>query len=93
MNVWTFLIAAVVALPKQLVNVYLGSTGYSNAPINEDGSRYLRPLLVMSRAEIGSFHHLRQDALDGNENPEDRYHHLHDYRDYGRDALRERTDR
>ncbi|KAI0788372.1 hypothetical protein C8Q74DRAFT_677364 [Fomes fomentarius] len=39
MNVLTFLIAAVVALPKQLVTVYLGSAGYSNAPADEDGNK------------------------------------------------------
>ncbi len=38
MSVWTFLIAAFLALPKQLASVYLGSAENSGAPKDEHGS-------------------------------------------------------
>ncbi len=38
MSVWTFLIAAFVALPKQLAAVYLGVAQNSGAPRDENGS-------------------------------------------------------
>ncbi len=38
MSVWTFLIAAFLALPKQLASVYLGSAENSGAPKDENGS-------------------------------------------------------
>ncbi|RDX41829.1 hypothetical protein OH76DRAFT_178085 [Lentinus brumalis] len=39
MSVWTFLIAAFLALPKQLASVYLGSAENSGAPKDENGNK------------------------------------------------------
>ncbi|KAI0688687.1 hypothetical protein C8T65DRAFT_746469 [Cerioporus squamosus] len=39
MSVWTFLIAAFLALPKQLAAVYLGVAENSGAPADEDGNK------------------------------------------------------
>ena len=40
MTLQTFLIAAVVALPKQFASVYFGVAENSGAPTDDDGSTY-----------------------------------------------------
>ena len=40
MGFWTFLLAAFLALPKQLAAVYLGVAENSGAPTDDNGSTY-----------------------------------------------------
>ena len=69
MGFWTFLLAAFLALPKQLAAVYLGVAENSGAPTDDNGSTYRLSVKTLSDSLIllsvlRAFHRQEPDEDD-----------------------------